>query len=226
VAIAPFFVLGKRRKARQQSFEKVIQIREKHHRWRLNKEQIDAYDLSTLKHKDSWWEEITILSRRIDVLVYRGMTTLTTLICEDLARVDPCQAAIRAIGPNLLIALLMDGPQFGDRWPGRYATVLAEDPGTSVLSFTSFGLVARQNKVGKYPIASSVALWKDDVKVRQLELPRESDALVLELKTAPRIEHTLDGRSDGGTSHSWRYLSHSGVRATRRRAWIRSGATV
>lgn len=30
----------------------------------------------------------------------------------------------------------MDGPQLGSRWPGRYAGVLADEPGCSVLTFT------------------------------------------------------------------------------------------
>ncbi|SMH61575.1 hypothetical protein SAMN02982994_5917 [Azospirillum lipoferum] len=224
VAIAPFFLLGEERKGAITGWEPLVLIREKHHRWKLDGEQIKAYGLSALDEGKSWWENITILSRSLDVLVYRGNTTLTTLICEDLARVDPCQAVVRAIGPNLLIALLMDGPQFGARWPGRYATVLADDPGTSVLSFTSLGLMARQNDIGKFEQASSIALWKDEAQgVKKLELPREADALVLHLKSVVKTEHTLDGRSDGASSHRWEYDHHVGVTAKSCPTWIHSG---
>jgi hypothetical protein len=65
------------------------------------------------------------------------------LICEDLARQDPAAELVRAVGPNLLVALLMDGPQLANRWPARYAAVLAEDPGTSILTLTSLGMVER-----------------------------------------------------------------------------------
>ncbi len=202
----------------------LVLIREKHHRWKLDRAQIDAYGLAGLDLDRSWWENLTILSRSFDVLVYRGTSTLTTLICEDLARVDPCQAVVRAIGPNLLIALLMDGPQLGTRWPGRYATVLAEDPGTSVLSLTSFGLIARQNDLGLFDQASSVALWKDEVTgVRKLELPREADALVLQLRAAITEERSLDGRSDGGSSHRWEYDHHLAIASETRPDWIRTG---
>jgi len=68
--------------------------------------------------------------------VFRYGMSMATLICEDLARIDPVQTVIRAIGPNLVIALLMDGPQWQRRWSGRYATVLADDPGSAVLSVT------------------------------------------------------------------------------------------
>ena len=62
----------------------------------------------------------------------RETATLSVLICEDLARYDPVLTVMNAIGPNLVIALLMDGPQLERRWCGRYATALADDPGSSV----------------------------------------------------------------------------------------------
>lgn len=224
VAIAPFFLLGHDRDEEITGWKGLILIREKHHRWKLNAGQIDAYNLTGLDASKSWWEELTILSRSLDLLVYRGNSTLTTLICEDLARVDPCQAVVRAVGPNLLIALLMDGPQIGERWPGRYATVLAEDPGTSVLSFTSFGLIARQNDLGKFDQASSIALWKDEkTGPKKLELHREADALVLELKSVSIEERTLDGRTDGGSSLRWEYQRHVQVVLDTRPDWIQSG---
>jgi hypothetical protein len=58
---------------------------------------------------------------------------------EDLARPDPVGDLVRSVGPNLVIALLMDGPQLRARWSGRYAMSLADDPGSFVLSVTSLG---------------------------------------------------------------------------------------
>ncbi|WP_455270919.1 hypothetical protein [Rhizobium herbae] len=224
VAIAPFFLLGRERDENITSWQGLILIREKHHRWKLDAGQLSRYDLRELDPTKSWWEDLTILSRSLDLLVYRGNTTLTTLICEDLARVDPCQAVVRAVGPNLLIALLMDGPQLGERWPGRYATVLAEDPGTSVLSFSSFGLIARQNETGEFDQASSIALWKDErTGPQKLELNRDSDALVLELVSVAKEERSLDGRTDGGSSLRWEYQGHTQVKTGHRPAWITTG---
>jgi hypothetical protein len=224
VAIMPFFLLGSERNPEISGWQGMMLVREKHHRWKLEKTQLKAYGLTNLAEDKSWWEELTILSRSLDLLVYRGNTTLTTLICEDLARVDPCQAVVRGVGPNLLIALLMDGPQIGSRWPGRYATVLADDPGTSVLSFTSFGLIARQNDIGSYDQASSIALWKDEKSgVIKLELNREADAIVLELKPVMKEERTLDGRKDGGSSVRWEYQRHLSVAVDVAPEWVRSG---
>jgi hypothetical protein len=209
VAIAPFFLLGKERDEKITAWENLILVREKHHRWKLNGAQLQDYGLTGLDQNKSWWERLDILSRSLDLLVYRGKSTLTTLICEDLARVDPCQAVVRAVGPNLLIALLMDGPQIGERWPGRYATVLAEDPGTSVLSLTSFGLMARQNRLGAFGQSSSIALWKDEKNgPKNLELDRNAEAMVLEIAPKFKEERTLDGRRDDGSSLRWEYKRH------------------
>ena len=71
------------------------------------------------------------MRERLLYFVTLNRMTWSVLICEDLARQDPAADLIRAVGPNLVIALLMDGPQLNGRWPARYASVLAEDPGSS-----------------------------------------------------------------------------------------------
>jgi hypothetical protein len=224
VATAPFFLLAKER-TENALWKRFLLIREKHHRWKLDKNQIEAYGLRNRLCEDkSWWENLSILSRSLDVIVYRATTTLTTLICEDLARVDPCQGGLRAVGPNLLVALLMDGPQLTARWPGRYAASLADDPGTSVLTLTSFGLIARQNKIGSFEQASSIALWKDEVTgIRKLELPRDMDAIALQLRQVFKNEKTLDGRTDNNLSDRWEYDGHVAVAVPNRPDWIHSG---
>jgi hypothetical protein len=192
----------------------LISYRQKHHRWRLDRSQIQTYSLgSALDPNFGWWEDLDILSRSLDVYVLRGTTTVTTLICEDLARHDPCQELVRGIGPNLVFALLMDGPQLKARWPARYATVLAEDPGSSVLSFTSLGLIERSNGSGLLPNCRSVGLWRDDRgETIELAIPTTAHALCLSLHATDFEEHTLDGRSDGRTSESWRLTGIQPVR--------------
>jgi hypothetical protein len=180
-------------------------IREKHHRWRIEADQIETYALGgALDANFGWWEHIDILSRSLDMFVIRGASTVTTLICEDLARNDPCQELVRGIGPNLVVALLMDGPQQANRWPARYATVLAEDPGCSVLTFTSLGLMERTNGTGRYTASRKIGLWRDDSgKTFELELPARANALCLSLQPSQRSERTLDGRINSD-AQSWR----------------------
>jgi len=197
-------------------------IREKHHRWRLDRGQIEVYGLgSQLNPATHWWESIDITSRSLDIVAFRPGATMTTLICEDLARVDPCQGAVRAVGPSLLVALLMDGSQLAARWPGRYATVLAEDPGCSVLTVSSLGLINRTRlRDGSRP-RWSVALWRDDSgPATEIILTPGHHAVALVVDPEWRTECTLDGRLDGGEALAWKLRttgagSYVNVRATR-----------
>lgn len=217
VSILPFYALNeKERISESQSINDIIVSRPKHHRWKMNLAQINQYDLSQLRHNcksqphPDYWEHIDLHRRHLDFFPYRNASCFSTLICEDLARIDPCQEAARAIGPNLLIALLMDGPQLPQRWPGRYATGLTEDPGSSVLTFTSLGLIERQNqhlikrrssdRGPATPLSYAVALWKDKYNgALTLELPRGADALFLTIDLQTQSERSLDGR--GGNNH-------------------------
>jgi hypothetical protein len=64
-------------------------------------------------------------------------------MCEDLAQSDNVAEVIRSVGPALVITPLLDGPQLASRWAARYASVFADDPGSAVLTLTSFGLAQR-----------------------------------------------------------------------------------
>jgi hypothetical protein len=175
----------------------------KHHRWKLDKSQIIQYGLgSILDPTKIWWEHIRIGSRKLNFVAINEWLTLSVLICEDLARPDPVGDMVRAVGPNLVVALLMDGPQLASRWSSRYATVLADDPGCSVLSITSHGMA----KLCRPPHISSkpnvVALWKDAKSGSPIEIeigPNDLGA-VLCLTVQYLEEFTADGRSDHCTT--------------------------
>ncbi|SFL89940.1 hypothetical protein SAMN02982985_01935 [Rugamonas rubra] len=178
----------------------VLRQQDKHHRWRLDKSQVDRYALDFDKNheNDQWWEDIEVGNRQLPFIGLRKDMSITTLICEDLARADPAMGVIRSVGPNLVIALLMDGPQLGIRWPGRYATVLAEDPGSAVLSFTCAGMVDRSNWVESRP-ANAIGLWRDagaGGRTQEIGLPQGSLGVVLTLVSSKKRQTTLDGRSD------------------------------
>lgn len=118
-------------------------------------------------------------------------------MCEDLARIDPVQTVIRSVGPNLVVALLMDGPQTPGRWSDRYATVLADDPGCAVITVTSLGLLRRW----AMPTSTSsfqVALWKEagGEPARELRIPSDHHALLVTLSYKLGTCFTMDGRPD------------------------------
>lgn len=178
-------------------------VQHKHHRWQVEGSQIRNYGLGgTLCSKKKWWENIKIEPRTLNFVALRSDLVLCPLICEDLARQDPVAELVRSVGPNLVIALLMDGPQIPERWSARYASVLADDPGSSVLTLSSLGMVqlsrphnCRPNRV--------FASWKDaGGGFIPLELAANEAGLILNLQFSRRTEWSVDGRHDGDVASS------------------------
>lgn len=177
-------------------------LQSKHHRWCLDRAQVRQYGLSgRLPSSIDLWEHIEIHQRQARFVTISDWLTFTTLICEDLARQEPMASTIRAIGPNLVFALLMDGPQLRHRWGPRYACALAEDPGSSVCILTSLGLtsLSAPRESGAANRSRVVGLWKDVEREVELELAPTETALVLHVDRDGRAEFTADGRmSDAG----------------------------
>jgi len=169
----------------------------KHHRWKLDERQVKQYNLGhALRGAETWWEEIDVVDRECSFHVFREGASLVVLVCEDLARVDPVQSVVRAVGPNLVITLLMDGPQLERRWPGRYATVLADDPGSAVLTLTSMGLMRRLDGT-----SNQIALWKDPKGgAREILLPDGCHGVALSLTPGFEENFCSDWRSDSRAS--------------------------
>jgi hypothetical protein len=170
----------------------------KHHRWRLDRWQIERYGLGKiLNPKKFWWERIAVEERHLAIIATTQWFTLSVLICEDLARSEPVGDSIRAVGPNLVVSLLLDGPQLPHRWSARYAMALADDPGSSVLTLTSLGMA----QLGKQP-SRAVGLWKDGQggDIISIELPSRKSAAILQIDVQRSEEFTADGRSDGGAA--------------------------
>jgi hypothetical protein len=199
--------------------------RGKHHRWRLDKPQIETYGLERrlTPTTTNWWEGIAIQRRQVHTHVFRNSSSFTTFICEDLARSDPSHETVRSLGPSIVFCLLMDGVQIPTRWSARYAEGLVEDPGSAVLTFTSRGLIqrSRDREIGKrearddkvrargqhYPRQEnwSIALWKDtENRPIELHCPPGDHAILLRLVSRPLSELTYDGR-ENTEGVSWYY---------------------
>lgn len=183
----------------------------KHHRWYLDERQIVQYGLGSCLNIDwKWWEHTAIQERELNFIALDEWLTLCPLICEDLARQDPIGEVVRAVGPNLVVALLMDGPQLTSRWPARYATVLADDPGSSVLTLTSLGMCSLCRPPSIQKPSRVVGLWKDastGIAV-PIELPPDADGVILSLSSTLRNEWAADGRDD---EESTAYPALSGI---------------
>jgi hypothetical protein len=171
----------------------------KHHRWKLDAAQISQYSLAgTLNVREQFWEAMTFKPRRLIFLVPNGWLNLCPLICEDLAQMEPISTLIRGVGPTLVLATLMDGPQLRNRWSARYVGVLADDPGSSVMTLSSLGMVRRSRPRG-VPEDLTVALWNDKLTHEHpIKFEAGDAATILTLNAEWTEEWTADGRSDGG----------------------------
>jgi hypothetical protein len=174
----------------------------KHHRWQLSKSQIEWYGLG-LDPAKLHWECIELRARQLHFWCLSGSLAFAVLICEDLARQEPAAELVRTVGPNLVVALLMDGAQKPDRWSARYATVLADDPGSSVLTMTSIGMTM----LGKGAThdggrdSRTFALWREKAQNPvPIRLDAGAEAVLLKLRQVTEAEWTADGRNDGGAA--------------------------
>jgi hypothetical protein len=132
--------------------------------------------------------------RAVQVVELDEGVTLVSLICEDLARLDEVADLLRAIGPTLVVTTLLDGPQLASRWTARYASVLADDPGSAVVTLTSFGFVDRSRPAGR-PASRVVSLWKDPVRgMREIPLEADAHAVLVRIRIGRTIRHSADGR--------------------------------
>ncbi len=169
---------------------------EKHHRWKLDRSQIMQYSLGNcLYHSRAWWEHIDISARKLSFIRLAPWLNICALICEDLARPDPAGDVVRAIAPNLVVSLLMDGPQLVSRWASRHATTLAEDPGSSVLTVTSLGMARLSRPSGGPNRDRVIALWKEEgASATEVELPSDRRAVVLSVSMKSSRDWSADGR--------------------------------
>src|SRR5215831_13773988 len=187
----------------------------KHHRWSLDDAQIRQYHLASALHPHTrWWEAIEVPRRSVRFIELGGGVTLTSLVCEDLAQTDEVAGVIRAVGPTIVVTPLLDGPQLSSRWGARYAGVLADDPGSAVLTLTSFGMAQRSRPPGQAP-SSVVALWKGPGQhVREIPLDRGAHGILLSATAGPAVRRSFDGRRPGHDGVEFSSVSVQQIRAS------------
>jgi hypothetical protein len=187
----------------------------KHHRWSLDDAQIRQYHLGGALHPHiRWWEAMEVPRRSVQFVELGGGVTLTSLVCEDLAQTDEVASVIRAVGPTIVVTPLLDGPQLSSRWGARYAGVLADDPGSAVLTLTSFGMAQRSRPPGLDP-SPVVALWKSPGQdVREIPLDRGAHGILLSATAGPAVRRSFDGRQPGRDGTEFSGVSAHQIRAS------------
>jgi hypothetical protein len=187
----------------------------KHHRWSLDDAQIRQYHLAgALRPNVRWWEAMEVPRRSVQFVDLGGGITLTSLVCEDLAQVDEVAGVIRAVGPTIVVTPLLDGPQLSSRWGARYAGVLADDPGSTVLTLTSFGMAQRSRPPGNGP-SPVVALWKAPGQdMREIPLEPRAHGILLSATASPAVRRSFDGRRPGHDGSEFSSVKVQQIRAS------------
>ena len=167
----------------------------KHHRWSLDEEQILQYHLGGALHPHvRWWEAMKVPRRTVYFVELGDEIAIVCLVCEDLAQIDSVAEVIRSVGPTVVFTPLLDGPQLSSRWAARYASLLADDPGSAVLTLTSYGMVQR-SRPQRRDVSPVVALWKDPVRgLREIPLEAGAQGILLTLSGDRATRRSSDGR--------------------------------
>jgi hypothetical protein len=167
----------------------------KHHRWSLDEDQINQYHLGgTLHPRVRWWEATEVPRKLLRVIEFGEGITMIGVVCEDLAQIDQVAEVVRSVGPSFVYTPLLDGPQLNTRWAARYASVLADDPGSAVLTLTSFGM-AQRSRPGGRAASPVVALWKDPVRgAREIPLESGAEGVLLTICSEQTTRRSADGR--------------------------------
>jgi hypothetical protein len=187
----------------------------KHHRWSLDDAQIGQYHLAGVLHPHiRWWEAMEVPRRSVQFVELGGAVTLTSLVCEDLAQADEVASVIRAVGPTIVVTPLLDGPQLSSRWGARYAGVLADDPGSAVLTVTSFGMTQRSRPPGR-DRSRVVALWKGHGQLaREIPLDSGAHAIMLSASVGTATRRSFDGRRPRHDGSEFASVSIHQIRAS------------
>jgi len=173
----------------------------KHHRWSLDESQVLQYHLGGVLHPDiRWWEAMDTPRLTVNFVEVAELT-IVGLVCQDLAHNDDVAELIRSVGPTIVVTALLDGPQLTSRWAARYASVLADDPGSAVLTLTSSGMAERSRPHG-HEASPVIALWKDPSRgVREVRLEPGAHGVILTVCMSRTKRRSADGRwpVDNGT---------------------------
>jgi hypothetical protein len=186
----------------------------KHHRWSLDEGQISQYHLGGSLHpKVLWWEAMDVPRMELQFLQVGEEVTIVSLVCEDLAQNDNVAEVIRAVGPTIVSTALLDGPQLVSRWAARYASVLADDPGSAVLTLTSFGMAQRSQPATHDP-SPVIALMKDANRgAREISLKPGSHGVLLTLSGDRGTRRSEDGRGPVTTGTHYSAVAVHQIRA-------------
>jgi hypothetical protein len=152
--------------------------------------------------------------RSIQIVEVGEGSTVVSLVCEDLAQIDDVADVLRSVGPMTVVTPLLDGPQLSSRWAARYASVLADDPGSTILTLTSYGMAQRSRPAGM-SASPVIALWKDPGRgIREIPLEPGAHGVLISASADRATRRSSDGRRPIENGSEFFDVSVSQVRAS------------
>ena len=95
--------------------------------------------------------------------------------------------------PDIVSTALLDGPQLASRWSARYASVLADEPGSAVMTLTSSAWHSAPAVRTRF--VTGVALWKDPARgTREISLEPGAQGVLVTVCGARATRRSADGR--------------------------------
>jgi hypothetical protein len=172
----------------------------KHHRWSLDEGQITQYHLGGVLHPHvRWWEAMEVPRWRCSSLNSPNSRKPRSS-ARTLRRMTTSPSSSGRWARPSSYAVLLDGPQLTSRWAARYASVLADDPGSAVLTLASLGMVERSRPHGRDP-SRVIALWKDSsTGVREIPLEPGAHGVLLTVTMDRATRRSADGRAGRSTT--------------------------
>jgi hypothetical protein len=122
---------------------RLLWTQDKHHQYSLTSKDLARLGLTSSLGRDALNEVGTSVRRSVTICDIAGAGRFCVLVCEDLARDDPGQVALRLFEADMVIVIVMDGPFLESSWRNRNGLNLAQEPGTRIAIGNSRALLAR-----------------------------------------------------------------------------------
>jgi len=132
---------------------------DKHHPYSISAEQIAQWGLQRQLGKVKRNEVGTSTRKKVVIRDIPGSGRFCVVVCEDLARSEPVQNAIRDFGVDMGVVVVMNGLFSESGWRLRHAVNLAEEPGSRIAIGNSCAILARMEPRPTSPDLRSLAYY-------------------------------------------------------------------
>jgi hypothetical protein len=116
---------------------------DKHHQYSMTAEEIARRGLERRLGRVGRSEVGTSARQRVVIRDIPGSGRVCVVVCEDFARNEPVQNAIRAFAVDMGVVVVMNGPFLESGWRLRNAINLAQEPGSRIAIGNSLAVLAR-----------------------------------------------------------------------------------